>query len=292
MPTILTKQITGLEQIVVSLGTPLREGQAVVKIEHKTDDRTFDLHRRLYDGSIGLPDWGETLLVFPSPIVSIDPTNLELRTTTSYHVQAARRGIARDIVPILVAGLFLTKDNKLVFGVKNDESDGAVYVDGGKTTIVPVGSAGYNPMVVDQLFDTFYRESLQEAAIKHDSIEAPVLLGYQTGPRNTIAVNFVIFARTSDSSSDLMEKHSAAFALYQQAMKSVPELEARRAIAEAGLPNIGAYENKRLIFVDNQPGEIQSVVSSRRILYHGRVYRINDLARGVLIMFNAMNGHS
>jgi len=251
------------------------------------EDQIFERDKKKYFPHIYLPDWEEMLLVFKGQNPSVNPRNLEVLATTSYHVQAVRKGGRYDITPIAVAGLILTKDNKFVCGVRggNHESGKVCISPAGSLSLLNLHNRG-NP-----LFATFHKELEEELGIKKDDSDNPQLIGveYQTEQDETKGVKFVFYMPTKESSREIDEKHKEAFNVYQKAISNgVPEVEARREIQYAGIPNSDAWEHTKLLFIDNNPKLIGEIIQSRGVPHEGKEYPLLDLARGALLLYNAL----
>ncbi len=289
---------SGLEQRIHLFDNPLNCNQINVNVKNVPEDKLLDEHAEKFKNIIYIPHWKEFMYSldaphkkytpskqgessFPLLSEDINPKNLDMIVTTSYHVQATRKKKADDLTPLGMQSLMLTSDNKYVFGVRGG------LVSSGKVAVSPCGSLALNDAKVGKagnpIFDNFYAEALEELAIKKDKITEAELIGYQTDP-DCFSVNFLINAITQYSSSELRGFHEAAFNVYKKAKeKGLSEKEARNAIIEAGYSNIDAWEHGDLIFVNNDRPLIERLVESRKILHKGKEYQITDFGRGPLI---------
>jgi len=282
---ITTKTNSGLEQKIHLFETPLREDEVEARFERPEDEaKLLEEHREKYADAIFLPDWQEVALVLDASNPVIDPRNLEVLATTTYHVQAYRRGIVNDISPISVVGLTLTSDNKLVYGIRGGE------VKSGFGSIVPGESVSIHHEGENLIIATYYGGLIEELGIGNDEIKDVKLLGYMTDPEFTKGINFVFYGKTKHRSSELKEIHRNAYSVYQDALVlGATELDAREEIKKAGLPNVDAWEHRELAFVDNNPNSIKKIIDSRKIELEGNNYPLLDTGRGSLIMYNEFN---
>ena len=274
---------SGLEQRLELFEPAIGEEEVGTTFKKNENERElFEKHREKYSASIYVPDWQEVVLVLEGSNPSVNPRNLELLTTTSYHLQAVRKGGANDITPISVEGLILTRDNKFVYGIRGGN------VERGKVCVSPAGSLSNHHKGDNPLFATLYKELREELGIETEASDKPILIGYQTDPDFTKGVNFVFYMHSGKSSKEIDEKHKEALDVYQRALsKNVPEVEARKEIGRAGFPNIDAWEHTNLVFVDDNPKMIDRIIQSRRVPHDGKEYPVLDIGRGALILYKA-----
>lgn len=267
----------GIEQKIWPVD--LKEDEMLIKFEKINDEDSFIEHdKEKYSDVIYIPHWREMLLAFPETNPVIDPRELNLTAVTSFHVQALRKGKVNDITPLTVLGLVLTKDNKLVFGIRGGS------VGRGEACVVPGGHVPYcrekNPV-----FNGFYQELLEETGIRKNLINDVSLIGYQTDPRFK-SVCFVMQGRTNFESHHLDSFHKSALYAYNDALKAgKPELEAREAIKERGFSNIDAWENRDLAFLDNKENYIRQLIESGELKHRDVKYKVFDNSVGALVVY-------
>ncbi len=291
---------SGLEQRIHLFDRPLICSQINVDVKNILDDRLLIEHAEKFKDVIYIPIWKEFTYAlnfphkrftpsksgessFPSIHNDIDPKNLDVIITTSYHVQATRKKKANDLTHLGMQSLMLTSDNKYVFGVRGG------LVSSGKVAVSPCGSLALNDKITGKagnpIFDNFYTEALEELAIEKEEISKAELIGYQTDP-DCFSVNFLFDAKTRYTSNELKEFHEKAFDVYKKAKeKGIPEQEARKEIVKSGRSNVDAWEHGNLIFIENDVPLIERLVDSRKITYKGKEYQITDFGRGPLIAY-------
>ena len=238
-----------------------------------------------YADSIYILHWKEILLAKPisTNIQKIDPQNLEVLCISSYHIQALNKGVVNDIIPVSINGLILTSDNKFTYGLRGGQ------VEKGNVHTAPAGRVSNKFKGKNPIFSSFYEEMIEELGIGKNKEEYE-LIGYQRDPEVSKAFEFVIFGQTKYSSLELKELHDGAFNVYQNAKDSdIPELEARKAIEEAGFPNTSAWEHLKLLFVENDKENLQKIIESREIEHDGIRSPLLDIGRGPLIMYSFIN---
>jgi len=279
---ITTETLSGLEQEICIFKTPLKEDEVSATVKQQADiEQLFEDDKEKYASSIDILDWKEVILVLSRHNSEINTKNLELLATSSYHIQAIRKGAVDDIIPVLVEGLILTNDNKFVYGVRGRA------IEKGKVCIVPAGSISNQYKGSNPIFGNFYEELTEELGIAQKDIEDCILQGYQTDPEFTKGINFVLHGRTSYNSFELDDMHKEALIVYQKALESGSSAEdARKVIEGAGYPNIDAWEHEKLIFIDNDIDSIKKIILSRKIEHEGEQYPLLDIGRGPLIMLN------
>ena len=214
----------GLEQRLELFEPAISEcdvGSIIKKVGN--DGELFEEHRQKYSDHIYIPNWQEILLVLEGSNPTVNPRELELLATTSYHLQAVRRGGASDITPIGVEGLILTSDNKFVYGIRGGN------VERGKACVSPSGNLSNHHKGNNPLFATFYEELREELGIETRESNDPLLIGYETDPDFSKGVSFVFYMPVRESSQEINEKHEDALDVYQKALsKNAPEVEAEK----------------------------------------------------------------
>ncbi|NQS90680.1 hypothetical protein HQ584_12925 [Patescibacteria group bacterium] len=273
----------GLKQKLGLFEPHLTEEEVRTTIKKIEDESELSKqHQKRFADYIHLPGWQEINLVLEGSEPPIDPKDLELITTTSYHLQAVRQGGADDITPISVMGLVLTKDDKFIHVIRGGN------VDRGKVRVSPGGTLSNRYDGNNLLFAAFYEQLLKELGVKKDGSSRPFLMGYLTDPGVSKGVIFLFYIPVKESSPEINEKYQKAFSVYQKALlKGVPEVEARKEIKSAGFPNTNAWKQQGLIFVDNDPKLIDETIKSRIILQKGTEYPLSDTGRGALILCRA-----
>lgn len=279
----------GEPQRIYTLEAPLSEGQFTVRYQPLSENQMealLDADLKKFsamkgtDGksAIDIPHWREALLVFPKVNPDVDVSNLELSVDTSFHVRALRRGFANDITPATVLGLVETKDRKLIYGVRG----GSLQI--GQANVAPGGHVmPHKKYSQNPIFSSYREERVEETGIQK-TVE-DVLIGHQTDPVFK-SVCFVIRGRTVLDSKAINEMHREAFAVYDEAKKAnVPELDARKKIADAGFKNIDAWENSELIFLDADPQYVRQVVAAGKVQHNGHELQTFDNSIGALIMY-------
>lgn len=277
MTEIRRKSSIGIEQKIWAVDLKEDEMQASFNLVNGLNSLLEEDQKR-YSDAIYIPHWREILLALPNVDHKVDPRNLELSVVTSYHVQALRKGKVNDITPLTVLGLVLTKDNKLIYGIRGGS------VGSGEACAIPGGHVPYckerNPV-----FAGFYSELLEETGIKDGEVEDVKLIGYQTDPRFK-SVCFIMKGKTDFESYQLDEFHKRAMHVYNEALKAGKlGLEARDAIGKAGFTNIDAWENEELTFVDNDEERIRQIIESGELKHRDVKYKVFDNSVGALIAY-------
>ena len=280
---LTTKTNSGLEQKVVLLESPLTEKEITITVNNfEESDNLFEIHKERYREHIYLPEWKEIVLVLRSAEQEINPENLNLLATTSYHVQASRKGIVDDVAQISVSGLVLTSDKKLVYGIRGGN------VLKGEAAPVPTGSITHNKNCSNPVFMSFYEELREELGV---GIEKSLLIGYQTDPAFTHGINLVFYMPTSFSSSELEEIHKKAWEVYIKGLsKGLSKLDARKEITDVGLSNADAWEHTKLVFIENESDSIKNAIDSRKVIVSDQEHTLMDIGRGDLILYNSYRG--
>lgn len=273
-------------QEIHPLDTPLEENQFTPKFTPVADYGSllladYDKYgaMRKADGkpAIYIPNFREVLLAFQGINPQVNLSNLELVVATSFHVQALRSGCVADITPLTIAGITQTRDNRIMYGVRG----GSTGV--GQANIVPGGHAtphiNYSP---NPVFSSWKEEIAEELGI---STKADCrLIGYQTDPQHK-SLCFVTQSRTFLSSGELEEMHDEAFEIYNSAKAAgIPELDARKKIAAAGLGNVDAWENTSLIALPDDPRYLAKIIATGTTRHNGQDFRTFDNSIGALIM--------
>lgn len=296
---IFTKTNSGLEQRIHLFEPPFNEKEIHTTVEQpKDEEQMFQEHREKYADGIHRPEWRKVLLVLQGLNPKIDPRDLELLATSSYHIQAIRKGMSNDVTPTLTSGLILTDDNKFVYGIRGGK------VEPGKVCIVPANSCTALPdHVLDQfkgrniLTANFYVGLTDELGVFPEQLSDVRVIGYHTDPDFSKTTGFVYYAKTEFSSAQLVEMHKRTFNVYERARKEherslspeQAEIKAREAIRKQGLPNIDAWEHTALVFVDNQPSLINRIIADRKIPNVGVEHQLLDIGRAPLILYYQLN---
>ena len=278
------KTAEGLEQRIFTYNSSMNENDMIVNIYPVDNiEALFEEDNRRFSEHIQIPHWRELVLAFPYDDPFVDPTGLELDTVTSYHVQAIRKANLKGITPVTILGILNTSDNKLVYGIRGGQ------VGAGQANAVPGGHV--TPSIkysTNPIFSSFYDELICETGLMPNEVSKAVLIGHQTDPKHK-SLCFVMDATTPHESGELYEIHRKAFEVYTQALKSgKPELEARKAIADAGLPNIDAWENRELVFLQNESDYIQKIIELGEIEHKGHRYQTFDNSIGALIIYKTL----
>ncbi len=201
---------SNLEQKIHIFENLLIEGDLNIKINMPEDlGALLHEHKKIYSNSIYLPDWIEIGWVLDCQRDLYDPKidikNLKLLTSSSYHVQAVRKGNAKDITPLGVDGLIKTSDNKFIYGVRGGK------VGRGEASIVPSGALSIREEDVsedilrDPLFRIFYRELNHETAIEKNEIGDVRLVAYLTDPELSKSIQFIFYGETPLCSAEVRE---------------------------------------------------------------------------------------
>lgn len=230
-----------------------------------------------YAEHISIPHYRKQMLMLPGTDAMVDPYNLNLNVTTSYHLQAIKKDVARTLTPISMEGLIVTADNKLVWGVRGGQ------VENGIAHLSPAGNLTYEENHQHPLFRFFYDEARKELGITPGKLRNPVLLGHQDSPVIK-GVGFLLVAETTETFQEIYDRHQASFGEYKAAKASgLEELAARAKITG---PNEDAWEHVKLFPIENSVGAIERILrdSERKIEVDG--YRLNtvDCGQGSLYL--------
>lgn len=278
----LTTTQQGLEQRITLYTPPIAEsGVRATIIGDREKETLCARDQQKYGSAVYLPHWREVVLALERTNDKIDPTNMRMMATSSYHVQACRRDMASDITPLAIGGVIRTADGKVLCGIRG----GAV--ERGKISTLPVGIIscldGREP-----LFANFYKELEEESGIGRDHLAEPTLVGHMTDPEFTKGLVFVMQGETSYRASELEELHRAAFAVYEVAMKVMPEVAARKEIRKRGHSNSDAWEHTQLIFLEDDPARINEAIAQRRVTIGSENAPLLDIARGALLLYTEL----
>ncbi|UCD04051.1 MAG: hypothetical protein JSW73_00160 [Candidatus Woesearchaeota archaeon] len=276
----ITTSNSGLEQRINLFQPSLDEKQVnLVTPTIINEEELLKKHKEEYSDSIRVPDWKEVLFVLKGRNPTIDPSDLEVIATTSYHIQAIEK--EKDITPVALDGLILTNDNKFVYGVRGGN------VERDKACICPAGYLSIPNKSRNPLFASFYKELTEELGIDYSKQESTQLLGYQTDPDFTKGIHFIFYLPTTETAHELDEIHKNAIKVYEESISEGNSVaEARKAIKDNGFSNIDAWEHTKLLFVDNNPKTIQKIIDTRNIQYKNKAYPLLDIGRGPLILYS------
>lgn len=290
MITVQRPSATGETQSIYLLDNGLKEHELQVKFDAKDYGAVVDADQARYstmkngkgEDAIYRSHWREPLLVFPGSSPKVDVSNLEMAVSSSFHVQAVRKGVVSDITPATVVGLIQTADHKFVFGIRGGQTSTT-----GQANTVPGGHVApdlINPL--NSVFSSFYNELKGEAGISSKDIFACSLLGHFTDPKFKSHC-FAIRSYTEMKSKDIRIMHQEAMKIYNSAKSAgVPELKAREKIAEAGMLNVDAWENTDLVFLPNNPIGLRKIFTKGSLNHNGQEYRILDNSVAALILHN------
>ena len=113
------------------------------------DDRNpWETDNRKFKDKVSIPHWRELVLVRNGWFHTLDP-DLVIKVATSYHLQALQEGLVHDITPLSINGIIVTKDDKLVYGIRGGQ------VRTGKANIVPGGRVTADSIKPDPIFGSF-----------------------------------------------------------------------------------------------------------------------------------------
>ena len=291
---------TGTVQEVYALEKPLGENDFQVKYDSVADtsallQEDFDKYSKLKnekgEPAVYIPHWRELILAFQRVNTEVDLSNLELKIMSSFHAQARRRGIVEDMTPVTVVSVIRTSDDLLLYGVRGGKpiagQPNTLAVGQGNSVpgghVMPQTRYSSNPIL-----SSFYEELSEEAGIGKNEVFECALAGYQTDPQFK-SLCFVVKGNTILPSSEVSYRHFKAMEVYSSAKKDgLSELDSRKAISEAGLRNIDAWENENLIFIPNDQDYLSKLIESGRIsdAVKGKEYKLIDNSIGALIMHN------
>ncbi len=278
----ITTTQQGLEQRITQYAPPLTESAMRATVSGGRDKEALCARdQQRYGSGVYLPHWREVVLVVEGTDQEIDPANMNMIATSSYHVQACRRGMTEGITPLAIGGVIRTADSRILCGIR-----GGV-VERGKISTLPLGIMSY----VDgrePLFANFYKELEEESGIRKKNLMTPTLVGHVTDPEFTKGLIFVMQGETTYRSKELEELHRAAFAVYKAAMSVMPEVAARKEIRRKGHINSDAWEHTRLLFIEDDPTRIKEAIAKRRIAIGDENAVLLDVARGALLLYTEM----
>lgn len=258
---------------------PLKEKEMKFSIG-PTKERLLEMHKKKFTKDIYLPDWRELLLILDGENAQIETDDMRYEVTSSYQVQAYKKGYVSNITVLGITGLVLTEDNKFVFGIRGGD------VGVGKADAIPGGHLSAETELNDPVFDGFYRELESELGVSRICTDDVCILGYYRDPHEIKATSFVFYSKVDFSSKELDDLHKKAHGVYLQTkMSGAQEITARKSIITSGLPNIDAWEHSRLLFIDNVPDLIQEAVHSKAIELKGRRYALRNSGFISLKMF-------
>jgi hypothetical protein len=261
---------------------PLKEEQLLTSFldEPRPDEDILKDHRKIYAEYVPPYDFHQVLLGFPGTVEKIDPTNLEMVATSSYHVLAVRKNQVEDFTPAVIEGLIETIDHKFVYGVRGGQ------VKAGEACIAPAGHCDSRHRGQKAIFDAFYEELREELGLLPRDISSPVVLGYMTDPDFTCGINFVFHAKTDLSFGEIRKKHQDALAVYlKEKDRGATEKQAREAIAEARYPNTDAWEHSHKIGVVNDIRIIDQIINTRTLESEGKKFPLLDIGRMSLVIY-------
>jgi len=276
---LTTTSESGLKKKVVLFEPVLTEDQVNVSITEPNDkEKLLADHEKRFFEYITMPNWREVVLVSKGEYPEVDPRNLELISTTSYHLQAIRKGHQIDICPIGIGGLVLTIDNKFPFGIRGGT------LGAGKATQMPLGALSNFQPGRNPIFATYDVEKEEELGIVGES--NTLFLGWQTDPELTKGENFVMCEKTSWDSGEIRDLHERAYAVYRGAKGSgASKPQAKEKVREAGFLNVAAWEHDKVIFVDNDLGLIDRIIETREIVSSEGTFPVFEVARGALMLY-------
>ena len=276
---ISRKSSTGLEQKIWLCEKPIEERDLHVNILQENEN-LLEQDKQKYSNSIFLPSWGEIVLALSGLNPNINPANLTLIDSTSYHVQAIRKRKVNDITPITVLGLILTSDEKLIAGIRGGDSS-RDYVN-----LVPGGYVSNNksPENSNPIFASFYRELTEETGLEDKETLDCRMIGFQTDPFfGNLCLLFK--GKTKRESFELYDSHRKSFEVYRNSInEGKNELDARKSIEDAGFKNTDAWENTELLFIDYN--SIEEIIHSGKIGHKGKEYSFLDNSIGALMAYH------
>ncbi len=217
---------------------------------------------------IYLPYWKEPVLFLEKSMGEAFPLDLKFSAGSSYRAQALRRGYSAK--PILQAGAVifaLTKDERIVYGGIRGGNDRA-----GEVAQVG-GSVEYNRRKRHPLFKAITSETREELGFLPENLS---IIGHFIESSYYFSDAAVFVGEIKVSSREVKELHEMAFQIYfAEKKKGSSELKARNAIKKAGLPNVDAWEHRRIITI---PYSRESIETTTGILEKSE--RLGPVARG------------
>lgn len=278
----ITTTQQGLEQRITQYDSPLTESAMRATVIGGRDKEALCARdQQKYGSGVYLPHWREVVLAVEGTDHEIDPANMKMIATSSYHVQACRRGMAEDITPLAIGGVIRTADGRILCGIR-----GGV-VERGKISTLPLGIMSYMDGK-EPFFANFYKELEEESGIRKGNLMEPTLVGHVTDPEFTKGLIFVMQSETTYRSKELEELHRAAFAVYEAAMKVMPEVAARKEVRRKGHINSDAWEHTQLLFIEDDPTRIKEAIANRRMAIGDENAVLLDVARGALLLYTKM----
>lgn len=245
--------------------------------------QSFSSDMEAYQKNIKLPQYRQLILAISgiepeTTALTVDPENLTLQVSTSYHLQAIKDGVGRTLTPVSVEGLVLTKDDKLVWGVRGG------HVENGTAHLSPAGNLTYrsggNP-----IFMFFYDELRKELGVPKEKARYTALIGQQDSPVIK-GIGFLLFSEIDKTFNEINEQHQEAYAAYREAKNmGIPELEARAMINNAGFPNVDAWEHVRLFPIENNDSALEKIIQERTVDVDGHRLPTVDVGWGSLFLY-------
>ncbi len=289
MTTETLTTTNGEKQLIYSVksNTPWQK----IEVRSSNDMPTvWENHIQRYGSLVTLKGWKEDVLCIPKDEeINLDK-RLEFSVTTSYHAQMVRDHGMDDVRPVTVQGVVLTSDGTIVLGVRGG------FIQNGKVSMIPLGYV-VAPLITDKdsnpLLQQFYTESEEELGINKDQYRKVELIGYQTDPKFTHGINFVVSALTSLSEKEVREIRDTSFRIYKEAHdrilnetsdKRKARSAAKQAVLSAGYKNCD-IDHDPMIFARNGNDNIEQMISKGSLSHEERTFHLMALCRGGLRLY-------
>jgi hypothetical protein len=276
--TITIQSQLGPEQHIIIYAKPLLPGDIDCMVTNAAADLNEDGEK--FKEFIFIPNWQEIILAAKDD--RADPRSLQLKTMTSFHLQAIRKGYPADIAAVSILGVTITADNKIVVGVRRGR------MAGGQIHVSPAGYAGMRH-ADNPIFGTLLEEMLEELGVVSSNVASMQLIASESETNNK-GIAFIVLAQLRLTSQQLDALHKQAVQPYEEALgQGVEELEARKKIASAGFSNVDAWEYSRLVFLQHE--DLLQCITQHGVMIDSQLVPFVDACTGALIAYENVYGH-
>ena len=214
------------------------------------------------DKPIQLAGWKEVILKSMGNHDRFPNESLNLGVTNSYEIQAQRAGYLAGLNPLMVLGVSITSDERLILGVRVGK------VEAGKISLVPMGYASYSEAFLqDPFYDGIHQEIGEELGWESSQLSSLGLVGLVEGDINDPTFNgsvlFTFLAKRNDvTSKEVIQKHEEALLLYNNLLsQGKGKLEIKQELVKAGFYS-DAWEHDKLFAFEPTRQNIENLIQN------------------------------
>ena len=261
-------------QIFGQLPASKEEYFDTAKLYFQQRSRIFPRPHEAPTDPIQLPNWKE-FIPCTENFNEFPESQLILGIIDSYQIQAQRAGYISGLNPVMVSGISLTRDNRIILGVRGGT------IEPNKISLIPMGFVSYNPLYSQNLLhDSVYAETEEELGWKKDQLDKTDLVGLVLGDKNEPtyknSVKFVFLLYNNiTTSTEVLQRHNEAIILYNELTeKGLIKKEIEAQLIEKGFYE-SAWEHKRLLSLEPSYQNLNRIVKEGLFKNH----QLIDMAR-------------